>query len=111
MTTKLSATIVVTAEGDEASSLDVQEGKHHRLHAQCDRDNGNIVLNFSTRRAMYDFAVSLLQESVYGTSGQQEFYPLGYEGDWLVVNGVRMDEHSARLLVFYGSEFSDVDVS
>jgi hypothetical protein len=109
MTTKLSTTIVVTAEGDEVSSLDVQEGKHHHLHAQCAPDNGGIVLNFSTRRAMYDFAVSLLHESVYGTSGQQEFYPLGYEGNWLVVNGVRMDEDSARLLVFYGSEASDVD--
>lgn len=108
MTTKLSTTIVVTAGGDEVSSLDVQEGKHHHLHAQCDRDNGDIVLNFSTRRAMYDFAVSLLQESVYGTSGQQEFYPLGYEDDWLVVNGVRMDKNSARLLVSYGAEAFDV---
>lgn len=109
MNTKLSTTIVVTAEGEEVNSLEVQEGKHHRLHAQCDRDSKSIVLNFSTRRAMYDFAVSLLHESVYGTSGQQEFYPLGSEGDWLVVNGVRMEENSARLLVFYGSESSDLD--
>ena len=103
MSAEMSTTIVVTPEGKEVSSLDVQEGEHHCLRAETDPGNGDVILNFSTRRAMYDFAVSLLQEAVYGTSGQQEFYPLGADGNWLVVNGVRMIEDSARLFVFYGS--------
>lgn len=103
MSAELPTTIVVTPEGEEVSSLDVQEGKHHCLRAETIPGSGDVILNFSTRRAMYDFAVSLLQEAVYGTSGQQEFYPLVVEGRDMVVNGVRMSEDSARLFVFYGS--------
>jgi hypothetical protein len=104
MNAELSPIIVVTPEGVEIGSLDGQEGKHHCLRAESDASNGDILLNFSTRRAMYDFAVSLLQEAVYGTGGQKDFYPLGSDGDWLVVNGVRMQENSARLFVLYGGE-------
>jgi hypothetical protein len=103
MSAELSMTIVVTPGGEEVSSLDVQEGIHHCLRAEADSSNGDVILNFSTRRAMYDFAVSLLQEAVHGTSGQQEFYPLGCDEKWLVVNGVRMSEDSSRLCIFYGS--------
>jgi len=103
MSGEMSTIIVVSPEGKEVNSLDIQEGKHHCLRAETDPGNRDVTLNFSTRRAMYDFAVSLLHEAVYGTSGQQEFYPLGADGNWLVVNGVRMSEDSARLFVFYGS--------
>jgi hypothetical protein len=70
MSAEMSTTIIVTPEGKEVSSLDVQEGTHHCLPAETDPDNGDIILDFSTRRAMYDFAVSLLQEAVYETTGQ-----------------------------------------
>ena len=110
MRAELPPAIVVTPDGEEVSSLDVQRGNHHRLRVGTDSGSGDVALNFSTRRAMYDFAVSLLQEAVYGTSGQQEFYPLGIDGNWVVVNGVRLSEDSARLLVFYGSS-SDVSAS
>jgi len=33
-----------------------------------------------------------------------EFYPLCDNGDWLVVNGVRMGDDSSRLFVFYEDE-------
>jgi hypothetical protein len=103
MSAELPTTIVVTPEGEEVSSLDVQEGKHHWLRAETASGSGDVILNFSTRRAMYDFAVSLLHEAVHGTSGQEEFYPLGVDGKWMVVNGVRMSEDSSRLFVFYES--------
>lgn len=103
MRSELPPAIVVTPDGEEVSSLDVQKGNHHRLCVETDSGSGDVAFNFSTRRAMYDFAVSLLQQAVYGTSGQQEFYPLGIDGNWMVVNGVRMSEASARLFVFYGS--------
>lgn len=53
---------------------------------------------------MYDFAKSLLQEAIYGDSGQQEFQPLIADGGPLVVNGVRMPSGSSRILVFYPNE-------
>jgi hypothetical protein len=52
---------------------------------------------------MYDFARSLLHEAIYGIGGQEEFYPLGYEGKMEVINGVRMSNDSARVFVFYPS--------
>ena len=110
MRAELPPAIVVSPDGEEVSSLDVQKGNQHRLRVETDSGSGDVALNFSTRRAMYDFAVSLLQEAVYGTSGQQEFYPLGIDGNWMVVNGARMSEDSARLRVFYGSP-SDVSAS
>lgn len=104
MSTELPTTIVITPDGGELASPEVREGTHHHVRAGSDPGNGDILLDFSTRRAMYDFALSLLHEAVYGTSGQQEFYPLSHDGDALVVNGVRMSADSSRLLVFYGSE-------
>jgi hypothetical protein len=103
MSIELPTTIVVTPEGEEVSSLDVQEGKQHCLRVETNAGNRDVIFNFSTRRAMYDFAVSLLQEAVYGKSGQQEFYPLAADGNCSVVNGVRMSEDSSRLFVFYES--------
>ena len=74
MRAELPPAIVVTPD-KEVSSLDVQKGNYRRLRVETDSGSGEIALNFSTPRAMYDFAVSLLQEAVYGTSGQQEFVP------------------------------------
>lgn len=89
---------------DDVSSAEVQNNDHHRLEAKIDVDNGDINLNFSSRRAMYDFAKSLLQGAIYGDSGQQEFYPLISDGSPLVVNGVRMPSGSSRIFVLYPAE-------
>lgn len=100
MSTKeqLPNTVTVTPSGDEVSSPEGQNEKRHFLVANVDTGNKDVYLNFSTRRAMYDFAVSLLQEAVYGKSGQKEFLP--YDGQ-MVVDGVRMTEDSSRLFIFY----------
>lgn len=92
------------AAADDVSSAEVQRDDHHRLVAKIDAENGDINLNFSSRRAMYDFAKSLLQEAIYGESGQQEFQPLISDGSPLVVNGVRMPSESSRIFVFYPNE-------
>lgn len=99
---RLPNTITLTPEGGEISSMEVAHGTHHTLLANCDADNGDIYLDFSTRRAMYDFAVSLLHESVFGKSGHKEYFPLSDNGgEQLVVDGARMREHSARLFISY----------
>jgi hypothetical protein len=98
-------TITVTPEGEEVGSTEVRDGKHHFLAASVDVDRKDIYLNFSTRRAMYDFAVSLLHEAVYGSGGMvdgkgglKEVLP--YDGD-LVVDGVRVKQDSSRVFIFY----------
>lgn len=45
------------AAAEDVSSAEVQK---HRLEAKIDVDNDAINLNVSARRAMYDFAKSLL---------------------------------------------------
>jgi hypothetical protein len=99
---ELSTTIVVTSEGEEVSSLDVREGIHHCLRSATGAGNGQVILDFFTRRAMYDFAVSLLQEAAHGTVGLQYCYPLVCDGKPLVANGARIREDNSRLFAFYG---------
>ena len=98
-------TITVTPNGDEIGWPEVANGIHHFLSASVNVANKDICLNFSTRRAMYDFAVSLLQEAVYGnggmvngTGGIKEFLP---SNDERVVDGVRVNSDSSRVFVYY----------
>lgn len=101
MTNTLLDKVVVTRGGVEIPSLHVLSDDQHTLCATADESNRHISLKFSSRAAMYDFARSLLQESVYGASGQKEFYPLVIDGKALVVEGARLTVDSARLVVFY----------
>lgn len=103
MNINLPSTVVVTAT-DDVSSEEVQKDIRHYLTSSVDVKNGDICLKFSSRLAMYDFAKSMLQESIFGQGGQQEFLPLISEGKALVSNGVRMAEDSSRIFVFYPSE-------
>jgi len=98
-------TVTVTPGGDELGSSEVVGGKHHFLSASVDVGNKDVCLNFSTRRAMYDFARSLLHEAVYGNGGMvdgkgglKEFLPSNEER---VVDGVRVKEGSSRVFIFY----------
>ena len=98
-------TITVTPNGEEIGSFEVVNGTHHFLSGSVNVDNRDIYLDFSTRRAMYDFAVPLLQEAVYGNGGMvdgrgglKEFLPSNGER---VVDGVRLKEGSSRIFFFY----------
>jgi len=101
MSYSLSPEIHVTQDGDEIPSEEVLKNEGHFLNATVDVDNGDILLHFSSRLAMYDFARSLLHEAIYGVGGQKEFYPLGFEGKLLVVDGVRLSLESSRIFVSY----------
>lgn len=99
---ELPSTVVLTPEGNELGSAEVQQDRKHVLHAEADAASHDIRLRFATRRALFDFAKSLLHAAVFGKSGSIEFHPLMSDGQPQVVNGVRMSEQSARLLVSYG---------
>lgn len=97
--------VSVTPNGDELGSPEVVNGKHHFLSASVGAENNDVCLNFSTRRAMYDFAISLLHEAVYGNGGMvdgkgglKEFLPSNEER---VVDGVRVKGDSSRIFIFY----------
>jgi hypothetical protein len=96
-----SHSVTVTKDGEEIPSLEVRNDSHHSLKAEVDQKNGDIVLSFSSRAALHEFAKALLQEAAFGNGGQLEFFPLISEGNSLVVNGVRMLNHSSRIVVFY----------
>lgn len=91
--------ITFTKAGDETPS-----SEDHYLSVEINSNNQYACLNFSSRLAMYDFARSLLQESIYGTVGEIEFYPLEFQGKLEVINGTRMSLDSARMFVFYQKE-------
>lgn len=101
MSNLLNAQIRVTQSGDEIPSEEVLKDDRHCLYAKVDKENGDITLDFSSRMAMYDFARTLLHEAVYGVGGQKEFYPLGFDGKLMVVDGVRLTLESSRIFVVY----------
>lgn len=103
---KLPSTVIVTPSGDEIPSEEFLQQEKHFLLAQVDTGNRDINLDFSSREAMYEFAKALLQEAVFGTSGQMELYPLLVEGHSLVVNGTRLVEGSSRIFVSYSDNDS-----
>ena len=103
---KLPSTVTVTPGGEEIPSKEVLQLEKHFLLAQVDTGNRDISLNFSSREAMYEFAKALLQEAVFGASGQMELYPLLVDGRSLVVNGTRLVEGSSRIFVSYSDDNS-----
>lgn len=104
MTKLMPAQILITESGDEIPSPEILSNEAHCLSVEVSADNKYACFNFSSRLAMYDFARSLLHEAIYGIGGQEEFYPLEYEGKMEVINGVRMSNDSSRVFIFYPRE-------
>jgi hypothetical protein len=97
-------TINFTIDKDASNipSDEVLNDESHKLEACIDKDNSDIHLKFTSRKAMRDFALNLLHESTFG-AGEVEMYPLGFEGKWHVVNGVRLTENSSRIFIDFPS--------
>jgi hypothetical protein len=72
----------------------------HQLKADVGLNNRDVYLEFSSREALRDFALSLLHESEFG-AGEVEIFPLGFDGKQQVVNGVRLTESSSRIFIRY----------
>jgi len=99
MKKELGPIIQVTEDGDEVGSARLCSEQAHQLLVKLNETNNYVTLEFTSRLAMYDFAVSLLQEAVYGLSGTKEFYPMEINGKLQVIDGVRMALGSPRLFV------------
>jgi hypothetical protein len=103
----LNPEIRISQDGDEIPSDVNLNDESHFLRAKTDKTNGDIYLIFSSRVSMYDFARSLLYESIYGKAGQQEFYPLGSDEKLYIVDGVRLSLDSPRIFVEYPADEPD----
>lgn len=99
---RLSETVIITSAGEGIPSDETLQNEQNYLSAEVDVDNRDVCLKFSSRQALYDFAISLLQEAVFGDGSQKEFYPLISDGKALVVEGVRLVDGSSRIFVTYG---------
>lgn len=101
MSNYLSPVIDLSKSDIDFPSLEVVRDERHKLLVEVDSESEYVALNFSSRMAMYDFARSILHEAVFGSGGQKEFYPLVVDGKLEVIDGVRLDEKSARVFIFY----------
>ncbi len=81
-------------------SAELLKDERHSLALRIDTSNSDVYLECSSRLALREFALSLLDIAANG-SGSNEFYPLGVEKSWLVVNGARLTEGSSRLFLTY----------
>jgi hypothetical protein len=81
-------------------SAELLKDERHSLALRVDLSNSDVYLECSSRLALREFALSLLDLAANG-GGSDEFYPLGVEKSWLVVNGARLIEGSSRLFLTY----------
>ncbi len=95
--------ILITESADDIPSDEVSINEGHKLKIRAS-SKGDVMFNFTSRAALFDFARSLLHESIFGEDGLMEFYPLGFKGENLAVNGVRLDSESSRLFLTYPSD-------
>ncbi|UPT86956.1 hypothetical protein HAP41_0000043205 [Bradyrhizobium barranii subsp. apii] len=93
--------VILKSDGSDIPSQQVLDDDHHSVKASADAKTSDIILEFSSRLALYEFAKSLLHEAVFGSTGQKEFYPLISNGKPLVVEGARLTEDSSRVFAFY----------
>lgn len=89
---------VVDLAQDSEPAAELLASEAHQISLKVDRANGDVYLESSSRLALFEFGKALMLEAQYG-EGPAEFYPLGQEGKWLVVNGARLAEGSSRLFV------------
>lgn len=93
--------VQITADGEDIPSNENLENEEHNLSVKLDKDNGDVYLEFSSRLAMYDFARSLMHDALFNQSDTTELYPLKFEGQLQIVNGVRLKLDSSRVFVNY----------
>ena len=102
----LPTNISLTPDGDEIGMLIYDDGRHQLKVSISNRDNC-AYLDFTSKEALYDFAVSLLNSAVYDEVRKEylpEHMPREEDGTIPVIDGVRMTDDSARLFIFWNDD-------
>ncbi|WP_410210726.1 hypothetical protein [Aquirhabdus sp.] len=94
---------VVNLLSETEISQEILKNNAHNIKVSIDLDNKDVYLEYSSRQALYELGKTLMVEAIQGC-GQLELYPLGSEGSWLIVEGVRLTEDSSRIFVFSPSQ-------
>lgn len=92
-----------SARKDKKHSLDVS--------VNCGEVHNAIMLNFTTRLAMFEFGKSLMHEALFGY-GNIEFNPYDFGNGPECVNGVRLIDMKTSIYVSCGDddEITDEDL-
>lgn len=86
------------------TSQELLENEEHVIKLTASPSGDDIYIEYSTRLALREFALSLLREADTG-SGWAEFYHLSTEGGpALVVNGARLTPDSSRVFLYSSSK-------
>lgn len=93
-------TISFREDADDIPCQAVLEDPSHFLRIEINERNSYVVMDFSSRLAMYDFGRQLISQALYGR-GEFECFPLVVDNKNEVVDGVRLSEDSPRLFVHY----------
>src|ERR1035437_1920411 len=93
-------TNVIFSPSPEHVSHEVQSNEAHNIRVSVDAPSDYVLFECSSREALCELGRTLMGEALFGT-GEIELYPLGTDGKWLVVNGARLVEDSARVFVHF----------
>jgi hypothetical protein len=93
----------IEKDSDALVSNEVLNNETHQVALSVDEKNKDVYFEFTSREAMRDFALSLLDHSCFGKE-QLELYPLQHEGKNHVVNGARLTPESSRAFFFLPGE-------
>lgn len=97
--------VLLTADGDEVGMLIYDDGRH-QLKVSVDRKRNDACLEFTSREALYDFALGLLNTAVFYDGVSLEFHPpyTMEDGTSLILDGIRFSDDSARLFIFWNDD-------
>lgn len=94
----LPTTIHLKKDCYTAGSL-IEHDERHQLKVSVDNERNDAYLEFTSREALYDFALALLYEAVYG-HGEIEYNGALIDGNkHLFADGVRQSIDSGRLFI------------
>ena len=96
----LPTTIHLKKDCYEAGSL-IEHDERHQLKVSVDEKHNYALLEFTSREALYDFALALLYEAVYGHGEIEYNGALIDDNKHLFVNGVRQSIDSGRLFIWF----------
>jgi hypothetical protein len=78
----------------------IQDDSTHQIKVSVDAVGNYVLFECATREALFEMGRTLMHEALFGAH-EVEFFPLGQNGEQLVVSGVRLSAESARVFVHF----------
>ena len=102
----LNSKVILSEEANELFP-EAMDNERHTLTVNINQENTSFVeLLFTSKLAMYQFGLSLMHDAIYRYGGSddprfgvRELSPFEYEEYKPVIDGVRLDSNSTRLII------------